>query len=128
MSHTTVNRQVLKRRSSRIALNAHIWLSGHDREKCAFTMPAKATNLNRYGAVIQLNRELLVGSTVVVQNNSHRVQAPARVVTLVSALHEVYTYGVEFLEADPVKDFWGINFPYQSLGEVEDSRNEVDAR
>ena len=35
---------------------------------------------------------------------------------------------VEFLEADPVKDFWGINFPYQSLGEVEDSRNEVDAR
>ena len=128
MSHATITRQVLKRRSSRIALNARISLSGHDPDKCAFTMPAKATNLNRHGAVIQLNRELFVGSTVVVQNNSRRVQAPARVVTLVSALHEVYTYGVEFLEADPVKDFWGINFPYQSLGEVEDSRNEVDAR
>jgi hypothetical protein len=113
MSQNTValsQRQVLKRRSIRMALNARIRLSGHDREKCTFMMPARATNLNRHGAVIQLNRELLVGSTVVVQN-SRSTQAPARVVTLVSAVQGVYTYGVEFLEDDPVKDFWGINFP-----------------
>jgi hypothetical protein len=111
MSQTTVTesqRQVLKRRSSRLALNARVKLSGHDREKCAFTMPARATNLNRHGAVIQLNRELLVGSTVVVQNISS-TQAPARVVTLVSAIKGVYAYGVEFLEDVAVKDFWGIN-------------------
>jgi hypothetical protein len=113
MSQTTVTanrRQALKRRSSRLTLNAHVRLSGHDREKCAFTMPAKATNLNRHGAVIKLNRELLVGSTVVVQN-SRSTQAPARVVTLVSTIQGVYAYGVEFLEDVPVKDFWGINFP-----------------
>jgi hypothetical protein len=113
MSQTTVteNRhQVLKRRSSRLALNARVTLSGQDREKCAFTMTARATNLNRHGAVIRLNRELLVGSTVVVQN-SRRTQAPARVVTLVTAIQGVYAYGVEFLEDVPVKDFWGINFP-----------------
>jgi hypothetical protein len=113
MSQITVteNRhQVLKRRSSRLALNARVTLSGYDRGKCAFTMPARATNLNRHGAVIRLNRELLVGSTVVVQNR-RRTQAPARVVTLVSAIQGVYAYGVEFLEDVAVKDFWGINFP-----------------
>jgi len=55
--------QLLKRRSTRMALNARITLSGHDRAKCAFTMPARATKLNRHGAAIELNRELLVGST-----------------------------------------------------------------
>jgi hypothetical protein len=94
-----------------MALNARVTLSGHDRAKCAFTMPAYATKLNRHGAAIQLNRELLVGSTVVLQNR--QTQASARVVTQVSAHRQgIYTYGVEFLEADAVKkNFWGINFP-----------------
>jgi hypothetical protein len=107
-----VNRiQAPKRRSSRIALNAPIRLSGQDREKYTFTMPARATNLNRHGAAIQLNRELLVGSTVLVQN-SRRTQASARVVAQVSATAQgVYIYGVEFLEDDGVSDFWGISFP-----------------
>jgi hypothetical protein len=47
-----------------MALTVRIEVSGEDRQKCFFTMPAKATNLNRHGAAIQLNRELLVGSTV----------------------------------------------------------------
>jgi hypothetical protein len=75
--------QLLRRRSSRMALNAPIGLSGQDREKCTFTMPARATNLNRHGAAIQLNRELPVGSTVVVRN-SRGAQAPMRVVAQVS--------------------------------------------
>ena len=95
-----------------MALNAPIRLAGQDREKCTFTMPARATNLNRHGAAIQINRELLVGSTVVVQN-SRRTQASARVVAQVSASQGVYTYGVEFLQED-VKNFWGITFPAQS--------------
>lgn len=113
MRTESVNRmQVLKRRSARMALKARVTLSGHDRTKCAFTMPARATKLNRHGAAIQLNRELLVGSTIVLQNTRH-TQASARVVIQLSAHHQgVYTYGVEFLEADAVeKNFWGINFP-----------------
>ena len=104
--------QVLKRRSSRMALKASITMSGDDCTKCAFTLPAKATKLNRHGAAIQLNRELLVGSTVVLQNR-RQTKLSARVVTLISAQRQgVYTYGVEFLEADAVeKNFWGINFP-----------------
>src|SRR5438445_12269524 len=114
MSTIGVNRiQATKRRSSRMALNAPIRLAGQDREKCTFTMPARATDLNRQGAAIQINRELLVGSTVVVQN-SRRTQASARVVAQVTAVQGVYTYGVEFLQDDAVKDFWGITFPSEA--------------
>jgi hypothetical protein len=115
MTAVAVNRiQIAKRRSSRIGLNARIGLSGQDREKRTFTMPARATNLNRHGAAIQLNRELLIGSAVVVQNG-RGTQASARVIAQVSATQGgVYTYGVEFLEDGGVNDFWGIIFPSQA--------------
>ncbi len=51
MTAGAVNRsQTAKRRSTRMALNAPVRLAGEDREKCAFTMPARATNLNGRGA------------------------------------------------------------------------------
>jgi len=94
-----------------MALNAPIGLSGEDRQKCSFTMPAKATNLNRHGAAIQLNRELLVGSTVTVRNKSG-TQVSARVVSQLAALQGVPTYAIEFAEQDDkVTTFWGISFP-----------------
>jgi hypothetical protein len=103
--------QIAKRRSSRMALNAPIGLSGEDRQKCSFTMPAKATNLNQHGAAIQLNRELMVDSTVVVRNKSG-TQVSARVVAQLAARQGVNTYAIEFAEQDDrVKTFWGITFP-----------------
>jgi hypothetical protein len=94
-----------------MALNAPIGLSGEDRQKCAFTMPAKATNLNQHGAAIQLDRELLVGSTVVVRNKSG-TQVSARVVAQLAAPQGVPTSAIEFAEQDDkVKTFWGITFP-----------------
>ena len=94
-----------------MALNAPIGLSGEDRQKCSFTMPAKATTLNRHGAAIQLNRELLVGSTVVVRNKSG-TQVSARVVSQLAALQGVPTYAIEVAEQDDkVTTFWGISFP-----------------
>jgi hypothetical protein len=105
--------QIAKRRSSRMALNAPVGLSGEDRQKCAFTMPAKATNLNQHGAAVQLNRELLVGSTVVVRNKSG-TEVSARVVAQLAGLQGVPTYAIEFAEHhddDKVKTFWGITFP-----------------
>src|ERR1700688_3526183 len=103
--------QIAKRRSSRMALNAPIGLSGEDRQKCSFTMPAKATNLNQHGAAIQLNRELMVGSTVVVRNKSG-TQVSARVVAQLAARQGVNTYAIEFAEQDDRgKNFWGITFP-----------------
>ncbi len=121
--------QIAKRRSSRIALNAPIGLSGEDRQKSSFTMTAKATNLNKHGAAIQLNRELQVGSTVLVRNKSG-TQVSARVVARLAALQGVPTYAVEFAEQDDkAKTFWGITFPsVESRGTAQGAEQSGIAR
>ncbi len=74
-------------------------------------MLARATNLNRYGAAIQLNRDLLVGSIVIVQNKQG-TQVSARVVAQITAVEGIRTYGIEFREQDDrATNFWGITFP-----------------
>ena len=108
----TLNRiQLGKRRSTRIALNSPVGLAGQDRHKASFTMPAKATNLNKHGAAVQLNRELQVGSVVVVKN-MRGIEASARVVSQMVARNGVPTYAIEFVELDEnAREFWGIAFP-----------------
>jgi hypothetical protein len=92
-------------------LNASVGLSGEDRLKCSFTIPARAFNLNKHGAVVQLSRDLTVGSVVMVRNK-HGVQISARVVTQLTASLGVSTYGIEFVEKDDkASGFWGISFP-----------------
>lgn len=112
MDSLTTNRtQIAKRRSSRIALNTSVGLSGLDPQKNPFTMPARATNLNRYGAAIHLPRQLLVGSTVTVRN-ARGTQISARVVAQLAASQGVSVYGIEFVERDDAANsFWGITFP-----------------
>jgi hypothetical protein len=102
---------VSKRRSSRMALHAAIGVSGEDRQKAAFTITAKATNLNRHGAAVQLNRELMVGAVVTVKNQ-RGTQVSARIVAQLVALQGVSTYAIEFVDQDDsAKNFWGISFP-----------------
>jgi hypothetical protein len=103
--------QISKRRSNRMALHASVGLSGEDRQKCSFTMPAKATKLNRHGAAVQLSRELQVGSVVSV-NNKQGTQLSARIVAQLAGLEGVSTYAIEFVEQDErAETFWGIIFP-----------------
>jgi hypothetical protein len=108
---TASRSQIAKRRSNRMALHASVGLAGEDRQKCPFTMPAKATKLNKHGAAVQLSRELLVGSVVTV-NNKHGTELSARVVAQLAALEGVSTYAIEFVEQDErAETFWGIIFP-----------------
>ena len=103
--------QVAKRRSIRMTLNTPVGLSGYDRQQCAFTMPATATNLNRHGAAIQLPRELTVGSTVIVRN-ARGTQVSARVVAQLATSQTVSVYAIEFVQQNDVANsFWGITFP-----------------
>jgi len=62
-----------------------------------------------------LERELSVGSTVVVRN-VRGTQADARVVAQVSAAERFRIYGIEFVEshASRLQNFWGIAFPPKS--------------
>jgi hypothetical protein len=111
-TQATVGRSLMaKRRSNRMALHASVGLSGEDRQKCSFTMPAKATKLNRHGAAVELGRELLVGSVVTVRNKSG-TQLSARIVAQLAGLQGVATYAIEFVEQDEkAETFWGITFP-----------------
>ena len=94
-----------------MALQASVGLSGEDRQKCSFTMSAKATKLNKHGAAVQLSRELLVGSVISV-NNKQGAKVSARVVAQLAALEGVSTYAIEFVEQDErAETFWGIIFP-----------------
>jgi hypothetical protein len=94
-----------------MALSASVGLSGEDRLKCSFTMPARATNLNKHGAAVQLTRDLPVGSVVQVRNKNGG-QASARIVAQLKASQGVSTYAIEFVEPDGgATNFWGISFP-----------------
>lgn len=111
-THATVGRSMMaKRRSNRMALHASVGLSGEDRQKCSFTMPAKATKLNKHGAAVELGRELSVGSLVTVRNKSG-TQISARIVAQLAGLQGISTYAIEFVEQDEkAETFWGITFP-----------------
>ena len=92
-------------------LNAPVAISGEDRLKCSFTMPAKAINLNKHGAAVQISRDLVIGSVILVKNK-RGIQASARIVSQLTATQGVSTYGIEFVERhDKVSNFWGISFP-----------------
>ena len=94
-----------------MCLNTSVGISGEDRLKCSFTMPARASNLNKHGAAVQISRDLVVGSVILVRNK-RGVQVSARVVAQLSANHKASTYGIEFVEQDDkTSNFWGISFP-----------------
>jgi len=94
-----------------MALKAPIALSGEDRQKCSFTVPASATDLNRHGAAVHSNRELLAGSVVLVRNQ-RGTQVSARIVGQLPAFGGLSTYAIEFVEMDDkASNFWGITFP-----------------
>ena len=94
-----------------MSLNAAVGVSGEDRSKFTFTLQGKALNLNKHGAALQIHRELAVGSTVVIKH-PRGTQVSARVVSQISAVEGLCTYGVEFAEHDEkAKNFWGISFP-----------------
>lgn len=105
--------QLLRRRSKRITLNTPIGVSGEDRASGSFSLSAKAINLSKHGAAVQLSRELVIGTTVLVRNK-RGTQISARIVTQISAVQGgQHTYGIEFAEEDK-NNFWGITFPATS--------------
>ena len=97
-----------------MSLKASVGISGEDRLKCSFTMPARASHLNKHGAAVQISRDLVVGSVILVKNQ-RGVEVSARIVAQLTATHKLSTYGIEFVEKDDkASNFWGISFPSSS--------------
>jgi hypothetical protein len=97
-----------------MALKSAVAISGEDRLKCTFTMPATATNLNRHGAALQITRDLVVGSVILVKN-SRGLQVSARIVSQLKGTKGTSSYGIEFVgQQEKASTFWGISFPPNS--------------
>lgn len=103
-------RPSFRRRSQRIPLAMPVRVSGGDANGESFSFSTTATNLNRNGATIHVNRDLGIDSTVELQN-SRGGRTSARIVARVNVVQDLSSYGVEFVGEDSVKDFWGISFP-----------------
>lgn len=97
-----------RRRTRRMALIVPVEISGKDVARFSFSALTTATNLNANGAMLHLNRDLSLDSVLVIKN-SRGARTSVRVVSQTNAA-EVYAYGLEFLEAEKAKHFWGINF------------------
>jgi hypothetical protein len=98
-----------RRRTKRMALSVSLEVSGEDLKGASFKLTAIATNLNRDGGMLRLNRDLSIGSTLLLKHRGLR--GSARVVTQTNAAQGQCAYGVEFIESEGSKDFWGIHFP-----------------
>ena len=103
-------RPSFRRRSQRIPLAMPVQASGRDADGESFSVSTTATNLNRNGATIHVNRDLGMDSIIVLEN-SRGGRTSARVVARVNMVQDLCSYGVEFIGEDGGKDFWGISFP-----------------
>lgn len=106
--------QPSRRRTKRIALTVAVEVLGKDAKGSPFTLTARATNLNKNGAMLYLNRDLSMESVLVIRNG-RRARTSVRVVGK-TRTGELYSYGIEFIEPNEVNDFWGISFPLAPHG------------
>jgi hypothetical protein len=100
------------RRSDRVSLTLLLEASGVDSHGQEFKGPARTLLINRTGAVIVLERELLPEQQIHLQRRApteaHR-HSQVRVVGQFGHQKDGYLYGVEL--ADPSIDLWGVEFP-----------------
>jgi len=103
-----ISRYPNKRRTTRVALQQAVGISGQDHNGQEFTVGGKATNLNLHGGAIMVPRQVNVGATLTVRN-IQKLEAAVKVVSQIRAVAGMHSYGVQFLnDAD---GFWGIHFP-----------------
>jgi PilZ domain-containing protein len=103
-----------RRRTKRMTLTVPVEVSGKDVENSSFSVATTATNLDRNGATLHLNRDLPVNSLLVVKN-SRGTRTSARVIAQTRLAETKFAYGAEFLEDNNAQDFWGINFPISQV-------------
>jgi hypothetical protein len=103
-----ISRYPNKRRTTRVALQQTVGISGEDRNGQKFTVGGKATGLNRHGGAIAVPRQVNVGATLTLRN-VQKLEATVKVISQIKAVSGLHSYGVQFVEE--AEGFWGITFP-----------------
>ena len=97
------------RRSSRIAKEIPIVLSGSDTEGKQFSETTKTIMLSQHGASILSKHKLIPEQEIFVLAVAANQEIEARVCGQIGERQDGHIYGLAFL--DPSSDFWGVEFP-----------------
>jgi hypothetical protein len=109
------------RRSSRIAKELAILLTGSDMDGKGFSEMTKTVLLSRHGAGILSTYKFSAEQEIIIRYLDTNKEALVRVVGRIGSEGEIYTYGVAFVDPGTI-DFWGIDFAPVSDREKEARR------
>ena len=98
------------RRSTRVTISIHIFVSGVDADGNNFSESVYTQVVNKHGGKIATTHHMAMGTEVLIDNRVRGVVAKARVVWLGEKddARNFYSVGLELLEPQNV---WGMTFP-----------------
>jgi hypothetical protein len=113
------------RRSSRIAKELAILLTGSDMDGKGFSEMTNTVLLSRHGAGIVSTYKLSAEQEIIIRYLDTNKEAVVRVVGRIGSEGETYTYGVAFVDTAMI-DFWDIDFAPASAKEKESRRVQLE--
>jgi hypothetical protein len=104
------------RRSKRLVLSVPVHVFGQDVFRESFNEFTRMVSVNAYGGALALAARVDKGQGILIVNKSTGEEQECRVVHVGSLKEGKWTVGIEF--AEPVENFWKINFPKCTLRQV----------
>jgi c-di-GMP-binding flagellar brake protein YcgR len=101
-------RRVERRRSARVTLSVPLRVDGQDLSGEGFVVETHTHTVSQHGCLLRLDREVLLGQSLVLMNQHTRQSIQARVVSTRRHKDGHRYIGVEFISRRT--DFWRITF------------------
>jgi hypothetical protein len=109
------------RRSKRLGLSVPVHVFGQDMFRESFNEFTRMVSINAYGGSFALAARVEKGQGILLVNKSTGEERECRVVHVGSVQNGKWTVGIEF--AEPVENFWKINFPTCTLRQTSNARS-----
>ena len=104
------------RRSKRLVLSVPVHVFGQDVFRESFNEFTRMVSVNAHGGAVALAARIEKGQRILLVNKSTGEERECRVAHVGSLQSGKWTVGIEF--AEPVENFWRINFPRCTPREV----------
>jgi hypothetical protein len=109
------------RRSKRLILSVPVHVFGKDVFRESFNEFTRMVSVNAHGGALALAAKVEKGQGIVLVNKSTGEERECRVVHVGSLQNGKWTVGIKF--AEPVENFWKINFPSGTLRPASNPRS-----
>jgi hypothetical protein len=109
------------RRSKRLVLSIPVHIFGQDVFRESFNEFTHMVSVNANGGAFALAARVEKGQAILLVNKSTGEERECRVVHVGSMQNSKWTVGIEF--AEPVENFWKINFPTCILRQRSNARS-----